>query len=62
MLLDGVFEMSKAFPSNPTLTEKLDHALDMMTANGWSEHVQGSYVSNASRLITPNYTGLEHVF
>ncbi|KAH7718416.1 hypothetical protein AAVH_14098 [Aphelenchoides avenae] len=40
MLLDGVFEMSKAFPSNPTLTEKLDHALDMMTANGWSEHVQ----------------------
>lgn len=41
-LLDGVHEESKAFLPKQTAIEKLNHALDLMTANGWSEHIKAS--------------------
>lgn len=41
-LLDGVYGKSEAFPPKLTAMEKLSHALDLMTTNGWSEHIKAS--------------------
>lgn len=42
MMLDGVYRKHEAFPPQLTAMQKLNHALDLMTLYGWTDHVRGT--------------------
>lgn len=52
MMLDGVYRKHEAFPPQLTAMQKLNHALDLMTLYGWTDHVRGTSEQGLSDYVS----------